>query len=226
MRLQTKILVVSLPLAAVGAVVVAFTARRATETVMVRELARRLRPQAQDFAGGLSKDLEAGHESVLLSRLQSAQAFSGAAFAEALSPAGVVVAHTNVLETGKRRDDPDARSALEADETVYSLASGPSGPLLVLSSPVWRTDEEFLLSGGPRKRLGTLRLGIRLGATLDSARRVGAIVAALTAAISLLALAVSLAVLRFVLRPLAAIAGATKRVASGDYGVKVPARAR
>jgi len=222
MRLQAKILIVSLPLAAVAAAAVAVAGRRATETLMVRELAGRLRPQAEDFASGLAKDLEAGHEGALLSRLQAAQAFSGAAYAEALTPAGVVAAHTNVLETGKRRDDEGARRALESAETEFERAAGPRGPLLVLAAPVWRADEEFLLSGGPRKRLGTLRLGIPLEATLDSARRVGAIVAALTAAISLLGLGLSLLVLRYVLRPLRAIAEATARVAAGDYGVEVP----
>ncbi|MFI5346371.1 MAG: response regulator [Elusimicrobiota bacterium] len=222
MRLQTKILAVSLPLAAVAATFVAFAGRQATEKIMVRELGGRLRPQAEDFASGMAKDIEAGHESTLLSRLQAAQAFSGAAFAEALSSDGVVVAHTNVLETGKRRDDPASVAELRSDETVFSRADGPRGPLLILAAPIWRADEEFLLSGGPRKRLGTLRLGLPLEATLESARRVGATVAALIAGISLLALGLSLAVLRYVLRPLGAISDATKRVAAGDYGVEVP----
>lgn len=223
MRLQPKILAVSLPLAAVAAAAVALAGRRTTETLMVRELAGRLRPQAEDFASGLAKDLDAGREGGLLSRLQAAQAFSGAAFAEALTPEGVVAAHTNVLETGKRRDDEGARRASESAETEFERAAGPRGPLMVLSAPVWRADEEFLLSGGPRKRLGTLRLGIPLAATLDSARRVGAIVAALTAGVVFLGLGLSLLVLRYVLRPLQAIADATTRVAAGDYGVEVPA---
>ncbi|MDE2511584.1 MAG: HAMP domain-containing protein, partial [Elusimicrobia bacterium] len=138
------------------------------------------------------------------------------------TPRGVVAAHTNVLETGKVRSDPQTADELQAGETVYERAPGAVGPLLILSTPIWRADEEFLLSGGPRKRLGTLRLGLPLKATLDSARRVGAIVAELLACMSLLALGLSLGVLRFVLRPLGTIAGATARVAAGDYGVEVP----
>ena len=222
MRLQAKILAVFFPLAAVSAVIVSFAGRRATETMMVRELGARLRPQAEDFAAGMAKDLEAGRESALLARLQSAQAFSGAEFAEALAPDGVVAAHTNVLETGKRRADADARAELLSSRTGFHREAGPRGPLLVLASPVWRSDDEFLLSGGPRTRLGTLRLGIPLQATLDSARRVGALVAAMIAGMSLLGLGLSLSVLRYVLRPLSAITGATARVAAGDYGVEVP----
>ena len=109
MRLQAKVLLVALPLAAVFAGLTAFVGRRATETLMVRELGRRLQPQVEDFAAGLSRDWETRRESALLVRLQQAQAFAGAAFAEALSPDGTVVAHTNVLETGKRRDDPEAQ---------------------------------------------------------------------------------------------------------------------
>jgi len=225
-RLQSKILAVSLPLAAGAALLVSLVGRQATETLMVRELGRRLRPQAEDFAAGLAKDLEARRETALLARLQSAQAFSAAAFAEALLPDGVVAAHTNVLETGKRRDDPAARLALAAEETSFSRAQDARGPLLVLASPVWRADEEFLLSGGPRQRLGTLRLGIPLRPTLDSAQRVGAIVAAMAVGVCALAMGLSLALLRFVLGPVRELADATARVAAGDYGAAVPVKSR
>jgi signal transduction histidine kinase/DNA-binding response OmpR family regulator len=223
MKLQAKVLAVFLPLAAISALVVSYAGSRATEKMMVRELGGRLRPQVEDFAAVMAKDMESGRESGLLARLQAAQAFSGAVFAEALSPDGVVVAHTNVLETGKRRDDAAAREALESAKTVFARAESPRGSLMVLSTPVWRADDEFLLSGGPRKRLGTLRLGLPLAATLESARRVGAFVAGLIVGISLLALGLSLSVLRYVLRPLRAMAAATARVASGDYGAVVPA---
>ena len=78
-----------------------------------------------------------GRESALLARLQAAQAFSGATFAEALSPDGVVVAHTNVLETGKRRGDPASELDLRSIETVFVRTEGARGPQLVLATPVW-----------------------------------------------------------------------------------------
>ena len=222
MRLQSKILLVALPFAIVFAGVTAFVGRRVTEDLMVRELGRRVRPQAEDFAAGLARGWNGRRETDILSRLQQAQAFSGAAFVEALSPDGTVLAHTNVLETGKRRDDEDARGALAADQTVYARARGPRGPLLVLAAPVWRADEDFLLSGGPRKRLGTVRFGIPLEGTLDSARRVGALVAAMAAGFGFLALALLLIFVRTVLLVrLQGIAAATARVAAGNYDVKV-----
>ena len=227
MRLQSKVLLVALPLATVFAGLTAFVGRRATERLMVRELGRRLRPQAEDFAAGLARIWDGRRESALLARLQQAQAFSGAVFVEALSPDGMVVAHTNVLETGKRRDDDGARAALAANETIYTRTAGPRGPLLVLSAPVWRADEDFLLSGGPRRRLGTLRLGLPLEETLDSARRIGAVVAAMVAGFFLLALVLMLAFVRsMLLRPVQAIAAATGRVASGDYDAEVPVLSR
>jgi PAS domain S-box-containing protein len=226
-RLQAKVLLVALPLAAVFAGLTAYVGSRATETLMVRELGRRLRPQAEEFAAGLAHDWDARKESALLARLQRAQAFSGAEYAEALSPEGAVVAHTNVLETGKRRDDPDARDALAAQASVSVRARGPRGPLLVLSAPIWRADEEFLISGGPRKRLGTLRLGIPLAATLDSASRVGSTVAAMSAGFCLVALALTLGFVRvLLLRPVQAIEAAISRVAAGDYAAEVPVFSR
>ncbi len=224
MRLQTKVLLVALPLAAVFAGIAAVVSRSVTENLMVREVGRRLRPQAEDFAATLARDWGPRRESTLLGRLQSAQAFSGAAFAEALTPDGEVAAHTNVLETGKRRDDPDARAALKADETIFVRADGPRGPLLLLSTPVWRADAEFLLSGGARTRLGTLRLGLPLTATLESAGRVAAVVAALSSAFCLVALALILGFVRvLLLRPVQKIEAATARVAAGHYDVEVPA---
>ncbi|MDE2491435.1 MAG: response regulator, partial [Elusimicrobia bacterium] len=222
MRLQSKVLAVFLPVAAVFAALVAFVGRGATESIMVRELGRRLRPQVEDFADKIAPDLEARRESAILTRLQAAQAFTGAEFAEALDPSGVVLAHTNVLETGKLRTDAGAREALDSDRSVSVRERGPHGPVLVVSAPVWRPDEEFLLSGGPHRRLGTLRVALPLGATLDSARRVGAIVAAMAAGFCLVALALSLGLLRLVLLPVRSIAEATARVASGNYNARVP----
>jgi signal transduction histidine kinase/DNA-binding response OmpR family regulator len=222
MKLQGKIIAVSLPLAAASALVVSLVGLRTTESVMVAELGRRLRPQVEDFAVGMAKDLEAQRETALLSRLQSAQAFSAAAYAEALLPDGTVAAHTNVLETGKRREDAQTKLGLASEETTFFQSQDARGPLLVLSAPVWRPDEEFLLSGGPRQRVGTLRLGIPLRPTLESARRVGVIVAGMAVTICLLALGLSLALLRIVLGPVREIAEATARVAAGDYGVAVP----
>ncbi|MFI5349521.1 MAG: ATP-binding protein [Elusimicrobiota bacterium] len=222
MKLRNKILLSALPLAIVFAGVTAFVGRRVTEELMVRELGRRVRPQAEDFASGLARGWDGRRETAILSRLQQAQAFSGAAFVEALSPDGRVLAHTNVLETGKVRDDQDARAALAAEQTVYARAHDSRGPLLVLAAPVWRADEDFLLSGGPRKRLGTVRFGLPLEGTLDSARRVGAMVAAMAAGFGLLALALLLAFVRTVLLvPVQALAEATARVAAGNYDVKV-----
>jgi PAS domain S-box-containing protein len=225
MRLQTKVLALTLPLTAAFAGFVSLTGRNATTAIMVNELERRLSPQVEDFAARMAPDLSSGPESVILRRLQAIQAFSGAASVEALSPAGKVLAHTNVLETGKLRADEPSRRALAADKTSAETVLGAK-PLLILSVPVWRADEDFLLSGGPRRRLGTLRLALPLDQTLVSAQRVGTIVAGIAAAFSLLMLGLSLFLLRLVVRPIRSIVAATASVAAGDYAVDVPVMSR
>ena len=74
MKLQRKVLFVALPLVILFAGLTAFVARRATEGLMVGELARRLRPQDEDFTAGLAGKWEGHRESLLLARLQQAQA--------------------------------------------------------------------------------------------------------------------------------------------------------
>lgn len=223
MRLQNKVLLAALPLAAVFAGLTAYVSRHATESLMVNELGRRVRPEAEDFAAGLARNWEDRREGAILSQLQQAQAFFGAAFVEALSADGLVLGHTNVLETGRRRDDADARAALSSAEPVFARAAGPRGPLLVLSAPVWKAEDDFLLSGGPQRRLGTLRIGLPLDETLASAQRIGAVVAGMSVAFCVLALGLILVFVRaLLLRPILAIAAATSRVAAGDYGAEVP----
>jgi signal transduction histidine kinase/CheY-like chemotaxis protein/HAMP domain-containing protein len=227
MKLQRKVLVFALPFAAVFAGLTALVGSYATESLMVRELGRRFQPQIEEFAAGMAGNLEPLRENALLARLQSAQSFSGAAFTEVLGPDGVVAAATNVLEAGKRRDDAQTRAALSSDRTVIVRRDGRRGPQLLLSTPIWRADQEFLFSGGPRTRLGTLILGLPLEATLQSAVRVGSIVAAMSAAFCLVALALMLAFVRtLLLRPVRAITDATSRVAAGNYSVEVPVLTR
>ncbi len=226
MKLQTKILALSLPLAAAGSLFVSAMGRRVTQSVMVEELGRRIRPQIEDSASRIAVDLQMAREQGLLAGLQSIQAFSGANYAEALTVSGTVVAHTNVLEKGKQRTDMAIRQAMSADETLYIRNADSKGAMLLVSSPVWQPDDEFLLSPRAKKRIGTLRLAIPLRPTLESSQRVGELLAGLYVGVTLLALLFSLLLLKIILGPVQAIVDATSRVSAGDYGVVVPVVSR
>jgi signal transduction histidine kinase len=222
LRLQQKVLAVSLPAAIAAGAFRAAVARQATESIMIGEVARRIAPQAVDAAARIAPAAVAGREAVLLPQLQAIQAFSGAVHAEVVSLDGRVLAHTNVLEKGRRRDDPPARRAASAT-ALFSEVIVEEGRLrMFLGLPIWRAEEDFLLSGKERTRVGTLMFSLPLEATLESARRAGTQVIWLVLLFCAAALAGALALLRLILRRLRAVADATAKVAGGDYSVIVP----
>jgi len=221
-RLQQKVLLVSLPLALAMGGFVAFFSGRATEKIMTLEAARRILPQAEDAAARIAPAAATGREDLLLPRLQAVQSFSGAAYASLVSPGGIVLAHTNVLEKGRLRGDAPARRALAAAEPVVEEVVEEGRRRLFLGLPIWRAEDEFLLSGKDRLRVGTLMLSLPLDVTLESARRAGTRVVVLVLFFCLAALTGALGLLRLILRRLRVVADATAKVAGGDYSVKVP----
>ena len=222
MKLPQKVLAFSLPVAVVAGAVVVNVSLRATEAIMVREAARRVSTQAQDAARRMAPAVVGGREAKILPFVQEVQAFSGADYAEALSPDGVVLAHTNVLEKGRRRSDAAARRALAATGPFDARVEEDGRRRLLVAVPVWRPEDEFLLEGHDRSRAGTLLLSLPLDATLESAARVGARVALLTALFCAAALAAALLLLRALLRRLRSVVDAVALVAGGRYGVLVP----
>lgn len=222
MRLQQKVLAVGLPAAVVAGALLATLSRQATESIMIREAAQRVLPQAADAAARLSKAAASGREALLLPRVQEIQAFSGAAYAAVAAPDGRVLAHTNVLEKGRRRADPASRRALDASAPVVEEIVEHGGRRLLVGVPIWRPEDDFLLSARDRTRAGTLLLSLPLDATLESARRAGRQVVWLVLLFCAAALAGTLGLLRLVLRRLRAVTDATVKVAGGDYGVSVP----
>lgn len=222
MRLQQKVLAVGLPAAIAAGALLATFSRRATESIMIREAASRIMPQAEDAAARLSPAASAGSESLLLPRLQAIQAFSGAAYAAVVTPDGRVLAHTNVLEKGRLRSDLPAREALAASAPFVSEAVEEGGRRMFLGLPIWRAEADFLLSGKDRTRVATLVLSLPLDVTLESARRAGRQVVWLVLFFCAAVLVGVMALLRLILDRLRAVADATVKVAGGDYGATVP----
>ncbi|MBI2387204.1 MAG: response regulator, partial [Elusimicrobia bacterium] len=223
MRLQQQVLAVGLPAAIAAGALLASFSRSATESIMIGEAAQRVLPQALDAAARLSAAASSGREAQLLPRVQAIQGFTGAAYAAVVSPDGRVLAHTNVLEQGRRRVDPASRRALDSSAPLVEEIFEAGGRRLLLGLPIWRPEEEFLLSAKDRTRAGTLLLSLPLDVTLESARRVGRQVVGLVLVFCAAALAVTLGLLRMILRRLRAVADATVKVAAGDYGASVPA---
>ena len=139
-----------------------------------------------------------------------------------LSPEGRVLAHTNVLERGRRRDDDPARRALGSSKPYVKEVVEDGNRRLFVGLPVWRAPDGFLLSGRDRVRVGTLLRSLPLDAALESARRTGTQVVLLVLLFCAAALAAALWLLRPLLRRLRAVSDATMRVADGDYSVTVP----
>jgi len=222
LRLQEKTLAVALPVALIGGSLLAIVSRRVTESIMTRAAARRVLPQAEDAAARMSPAAASGREELLLPRVQAVQAFSGAVYAAVVSSSGVVLAHTNVLEKGRRRADPAALAALASAGPFVDEVFEDDRPRLFLGLPIWRVEDDFLLSGKDRTRVGTLLLTLPLDATLESARRAGAQVVVLVLLFCGLVFAATLLLLRLVLGRLRAISDATLKVSSGDYSAVVP----
>ena len=216
-------LAASIPLALALGFLVATASRRATERIMTREAARRILPQVQDAAHRIAPAAATQREDLLLPSLQSVQSFSGAAYAAVVSPDGLVLAHTNVLEKGRRRDDPTSRRALAATAPFVEDVVEEGHRRLFLGLPIWRAEEDFLLSGKDRTRVGTLLLALPLDITLESARRTGTQVVRLVLLFCAAILAAVLMLMRLILRRLRAVSDATLKVARGDYSVVVPA---
>ncbi len=189
---------------------------------MTREVAHRVLPQAEDAALRIAPAVATGREDLLLPQVQAVQAFSGAAYALVVSSEGIILAHTNVLEHGRACRDPAALHALAAEAPSVEEVVEDGRPRLFMGLPIWRAEDDFLLSGTDRTRTGTLLLSLPLDVTIKSARRAGAQVVLLVLLFCVLALIVTLALLRLTLHRLRAVADATRKVADGDYSVLVP----
>ena len=220
-RLRAKAAVAFLPLATAFVLVVSWAARRGIEGIVLQEAVSRVRPQGVELAAGLAPLVAAGREGVLLPRLQAAQAQTGAEHVALFNATGRTIAHTNVLQTGKRA----AAGSLHerATEPAWERVSNPGGDLLVLSVPVFEPVSDFLLSSrSGNRRLGELQLSLSIARSVESATRIANFVAGLVGVFCLIALAVTLGLMQWLLGPVRQLSEATARIMSGDYASKIP----
>jgi PAS domain S-box-containing protein len=226
MRLQTKLLALLVPLGAASAGVVLFLSGQGVGAILVESVAERAYAELAEAGAKAAYGLERGSERDVLPQLNESMARTHAAYAMALDVSGRVVAHTNVLETGKTLLDPATTAALARREPGFIVLDGPGGRLLDASVPVWSPDEDFLLAQerDGRTMVGVLRIGIPLGeadATRSRIRFRLASLILLAGGASALLLG---AALRRLLAPIRELSASIELIGRGRYGVTVPVR--
>jgi|GEM_PF-2056940 len=233
MKLRAKVLLITLAMGIFSQVLIIFLSQREVEKVILNDMAERV------FSGGLPETLRTGFESKtedqLLPLIQNALKQTGAAYAIALDGHGRVLAHTNVVETGKLYTDPLTREALKSMRPLSWKIFRGNRPILEISLPIWSGEkvasgEEFLFSkvdaAQKQIRLGTFQLGIPLEETLRTVDKISRHILWIMAPIAIMVLTVSLFVLEKFLWRLTLILKGTQRISGGEEGVKVEIQGR
>ncbi|MFQ5598996.1 MAG: response regulator [Candidatus Krumholzibacteriia bacterium] len=232
MTLRTKILLFVLPLIAVSVVTMTQFSRWAVENVITREVVKSglSLVSTVSTAPDVIRGLQSHDESLLLPSLQSLVEGSSAVYAIALDRSGRVLAHTNVVEKGKRYDDAVTAEALLTDHSGSRRTEVDGAQVTDVHVPVWEFQEadedEFLLLGEKRElvkaRLGTLRLGLPLEGAMHTAGQISRQVFWIITAVHVLALGLTLLFMGRVLLPVRQLSVAAQKIGRGELGVTVP----
>ncbi|MBI3804888.1 MAG: EAL domain-containing protein [Nitrospirae bacterium] len=232
MRLKTKVFLVFLAVALVSGGFLTVLSKRVVRAILMDEVSKRGLLKAVDLPQEAAAGFAQGGEALLLPLLQAGLVRTGALYAIALNQKGDVLAHTNVVETGKRYHDPATQEALSLDRPAYRSSSAGGQSVVDLSLPVWavrRADsgEEFLLLGGKETaneatRLGTLRLGFPMGEALEAAGKVSNQIIWMIVAMGVLILGIIFVFLQGILQRLQLLSEGTRRISRGEYGAKIP----
>ena len=233
MKIRQKMLLGFLPIALLSVGVMTLFANRVVEQVLVQEVTRRGLSISLNLAKSRETALsfQTGDEGRLLPMLQQIRENAGAQYAMVLDSAGLVLAHTNVVEKGKQYRDAATLRSIETEDPEHFLIEVDGRPVIDVSFPVWEFEEqaageEFLLLGKrevrARRRLGTVRLGLSLTDALDTANRISAQVLWIITLVSILTMGLILFYMRALLRPVRFLAEAAERIGRGEVGEEVP----
>jgi PAS domain S-box-containing protein len=174
------------------------------------------------------------HERDLLPILQSAEHDTGALFAMALDPSGLVLAHTNVSEKGTLCRDAEAVDMMRSGQPEVRVHRMGRELIMDVSAPVWAPLDEdpserflFKVQAGAvhQRRLGTVRLGLPLHRTQASKTKLFRQMSAIGLSVGLIAILFAFWLMRSFLKPVELLVQGTQRIAQGDYGVSVPIEA-
>jgi signal transduction histidine kinase len=231
MRLQTKLLIFLASMAFLVGGLILFLSHRSVHTILVEEVAKRGLLKTKDLPTEAGSGFQTQSETAILPILQASLEQTGAIYAMALDPKGRVLAHTNVVETGKTYTDPATREALRSDQPGYREWEVDGQTVVDVSLPVWSTrqattEEEFLLFGGKElketTRLGTLRLGLPFHETLQTESRITTQIMWIMIIIGMIALGIFLIFTRKILRRVRLLIEGTEKISRGEYGALVP----
>jgi PAS domain S-box-containing protein len=232
MKLQSQFALAFMPTLLLSGIGTTWLAKRAVHRAILSAEVSRGEARLSETAGTVAEGLEAGNESLLLPGITALLAKEDAVYVMALDPLGRVLAHTNVLETGKTYLDEATRNSVTAKAPSYRELQMGDQRVLDIGWPVWSdslktttSSEEFLLgapsAGAIHRRLGTLRIGYSLDQVLATEARISRELTLLLVVTGALLLGLAIVLVRGVLRPVGKLLRATEDIAAGFYGATV-----
>lgn len=237
MSIRIKAIVFFFLLASLAMLLMMGFSTTAVESVLIQELEKRgvstalaLVQSQTTLQGFRSED-----EKQLLPQLQMLMKHTEALYAIALNPKGTVVAHVNITEKGKTYRDPVTLEAIVSDQPVVQRHTFEEKPVLDVAVPVHDYDqavsgEDFLLLSQTelkdKARIGTLRLGVPLAGSLETARRISKQLFWIIVGVNCIGLALTIFFVQKIASPISQLAEGTKKIGRGELGVQVPVQGK
>ena len=207
-------------------------AKRVVHTIILEEVARRSWSQLQDLEPQSLMGFELSKEARLLPILSKAAEKAGALFAAAVDSRGKVLAHTDIVETGRMDADPRTFSVIKADRAAFHARTVRGRSVLDIDWPVHgrrvevgESSDDFVISARPAGSLvplGLLRMEVPLDEALATESRITRQLMVLLFFTGSLVLGLALMLMQGILKPVRYLAGATEKIGGGDYGAEVP----
>lgn len=234
MKLKAKVVSFFLALSLVSGGAIIVLARKSIGNIITKNLAEDAISKASRIADKSAPSFGVRQEAALLPALQDAQREVGAEFAACIDTAGIVLAHTNVAETGSVYRDDYASQLLQKNTPGSYVLRREKGPLLLAWAPVVKiseneNNEAFQFGEQPphhsKSRLGLVILGLPLQQGLSVRSRMTLHIALHVAVTAAIAVVFALFLVRKeILLPVRQLLKATALITKGDYGITVPVR--
>jgi len=228
--LQQKILSFLVPLGLLSAVLTISIFNSAMDATLTQQVVQIARSEAESVSRKLVAGVESRDESRMLRDLQVSQKVAGATHLMVLDGAGLVLAHTNVSETGRRYADPSFQKMMKAGD-VHVIDEKGDHPLVLVSAPIWsaqedRMNEEMLLTGQDttegQERMGTVVISVPLQGSLATRVRMIKQLVWIVGMIGAVAILVAIGLIRGILKPVGFLKRGTAQISRGEYGVQIP----
>jgi signal transduction histidine kinase len=231
MKLKFKLLLFLISIILLTGMVIIWFSNIAVRKILIEEVAKRGQLKSSDLQSSSVSVFGDGKETELLLLLQESMDRTGASYAMAIDPNGQILAHTNVVEKGKRYTDALTLKILKTDRPGFQEVTSDGQSVLEIWLPVWsiqkaRSGEEFLLFGGDKFqekiRLGTLRLGYPIKNVLETVDRISKQMLWIMIVSGSGMLLASLLFIGGILKRIQILAEGTLRISKGDYGSLIP----